>query len=585
MDGGWSEFGAWSECSADCGGGTKTKNRTCTNPAPANGGADCAGSATETQECNTQGCPVDGGYSDFGDWSECSVECEGGTQTRTRTCTNPAPANGGTDCVGDATETQNCNTNPCPVDGGWSDFGAWSQCSAECGGGTQTRTRTCTNPAPANGGADCEGSATETQYCNEHECAVNGDWSDFGDWSECSADCGGGTQTRTRTCTNPTPANRGADCVGNATETQDCNKHECPVDGGWSEFGDWSQCSADCGGGTQTRTRTCTNPAPANEGADCVGDATETQDCNTHECPVSGGWSDFGDWSECSADCGGGTQIRTRTCTNPAPANGGADCVGDATETKDCNTNPCPVDGGWSEFGAWSECSADCEGGTQTRTRTCTNPAPVYGGADCVGDATETQNCNLNPCPVDGGWSEFGAWSECSADCGGGTQKRTRTCTNPAPANGGADCVGDATETQDCNTHECPVNGGWSDFGDWSECSADCGGGTQIRTRTCTNPAPANWGADCVGDASETQNCNEHECPVDGGWSEFGAWSECSADCGGGTRKRTRTCTNPAPANGGAHCIGNSIVLEDCNKAGTLIRFFNLQYFLSYKNF
>ena len=57
---------------------------------------------------------VDGGYSDFGDWSECSAECEGGTQTRTRTCTNPSPDHGGADCVGDSSETRTCNTHPCP---------------------------------------------------------------------------------------------------------------------------------------------------------------------------------------------------------------------------------------------------------------------------------------------------------------------------------------------------------------------------------------------------------------------------------------------------------------------------------------
>ena len=38
---------------------------------------------------------------------------------------------------------------------------------------------------------------------------------------------------------------------------------------------------------------------------------------------------------------------------------------------------------------------------------------------------------------VNGGFSAFGA---CSKSCGHGTQ--TRTCTNPAPANGGTDCVG-----------------------------------------------------------------------------------------------------------------------------------------------
>ena len=57
-----------------------------------------------------------------------------------------------------------------------------------------------------------------------------------------------------------------------------------PRDGKWAEFGDWSDCSAECGGGTQTRTRTCTNPAPARGGADCVGEGEETRACNTDDC-------------------------------------------------------------------------------------------------------------------------------------------------------------------------------------------------------------------------------------------------------------------------------------------------------------
>ena len=56
---------------------------------------------------------------------------------------------------------------------------------------------------------------------------------------------------------------------------------------------------------------------------------------------------------------------------------------------------------------------------------------------------------------VDGGWSEP-EWSECSATCGGGTQTRTKTCTNPAPAYGGSDCQGESSETQDCITKDCP---------------------------------------------------------------------------------------------------------------------------------
>ena len=57
---------------------------------------------------------------------------------------------------------------------------------------------------------------------------------------------------------------------------------------------------------------------------------------------VDGGWSEFKDWSKCSANCGGGTQTGTRTCTNPPPANGGAQCTGQSTKKKECNTHPCP---------------------------------------------------------------------------------------------------------------------------------------------------------------------------------------------------------------------------------------------------
>src|SRR3989344_5073365 len=61
-----------------------------------------------------------------------------------------------------------------PVNGGWSDWSSWSDCSATtCGTtGTQTRTRTCTNPAPANGGATCIGSDTDTQSCNAPACST-----------------------------------------------------------------------------------------------------------------------------------------------------------------------------------------------------------------------------------------------------------------------------------------------------------------------------------------------------------------------------------------------------------------------------
>ena len=59
---------------------------------------------------------------------------------------------------------------------------------------------------------------------------------------------------------------------------------------------------------------------------------------------------------------------------------------------------------------------------------------------------------------VHGGYSPWSHWSQCTKSCGSGTQRRSRSCTNPLPANGGQNCSGQgqATELQSCNTHSCP---------------------------------------------------------------------------------------------------------------------------------
>lgn len=61
---------------------------------------------------------------------------------------------------------------------------------------------------------------------------------------------------------------------------------------------------------------------------------------------------------------------------------------------------------------------------------------------------------------VKGAWSCWSSWSQCSVVCGGGHYQRTRTCTSPAPANGGDICIGLHTEEALCNTHTC--DGEWA---------------------------------------------------------------------------------------------------------------------------
>ena len=57
-------------------------------------------------------------------------------------------------------------------------------------------------------------------------------------------------------------------------------------------------------------------------------------------------------------------------------------------------------------------------------------------------------------------WSAWGAWETCSAECGGGDQRRFRILlvgSDGEVAEGGGDnvCEGDHADTRGCNLHIC----------------------------------------------------------------------------------------------------------------------------------
>ena len=58
LDGGWTSWSSWTSCNVTCGGGVKSRSRSCTNPKPSNGGAVCSGSTTQNLQCNGQLCPI-----------------------------------------------------------------------------------------------------------------------------------------------------------------------------------------------------------------------------------------------------------------------------------------------------------------------------------------------------------------------------------------------------------------------------------------------------------------------------------------------------------------------------------------------
>ncbi|XP_044729254.1 hemicentin-1-like [Chrysoperla carnea] len=121
-----------------------------------------------------------------------------------------------------------------------------------------------------------------------------------------------------------------------------------------------------------------------------------------------------------------------------------------------------------------------------------------------------------------------------------------------------------AIEPQKPNDKEISRNGGWSEWSDWTKCSVACGSGVRFRYRECNNPRPLNGGNYCEGSLVNRDRCNEHPCPRNGGWSEWKNWTKCSASCGKGLKTGFRTCTNPTPLYGGKPCTGDNFTIEEC---------------------
>jgi len=115
---------------------------------------------------------------------------------------------------------------------------------------------------------------------------------------------------------------------------------------------------------------------------------------------------------------------------------------------------PAPVDCKHAAWQPWSTCTKKCGGGSQRRYRT--SQRPLHGGKPCKeSHTTETQRCNAQPCPIDGGFGMWSAWGSCSKSCDGGVSIQTRACDSPSPQFNGKACVGAAKNTKVCNTNVC----------------------------------------------------------------------------------------------------------------------------------
>ncbi|XP_050798803.1 SCO-spondin-like [Gopherus flavomarginatus] len=568
-----SPWSGWSECSRSCGLGVTFRRRDLLrNALP---GGQCERNEFDSRSCFLRACPVNGAWAPWGEWSDCDAECRGGVRSRTRSCADSPPKNGGQPCPGDAVQTEPCNLQPCGdardcgpemvhVQAGDCERGLVAPCPQSCR--ELNAERSCQSQCVE--GCRCppglylqEGSCVNISQCHcdfSQEQRLPGEMFLHDNCSQCV--CLDGVVT--------------------------CDDLTCPIHCGWSAWSPWTPCDRSCGVGMQERFRSPTNPAPANGGAPCEGDAQQVRECHT-ACvsEPAGPWSDWTPWSPCSKTCfydvdRVGVRKRFRHCNDTRE--GAGRCQGAPVEEEQCDTPPCPVEGVWTPWMAWSRCSATCDSGVQTRSRTCSNPA--YGGPECTGPLVQTRDCNSQPCralcpaPMIYQTAEEcrrgrGACPRLCLDQGAGVECATRCYPGCYCPDGlflqDDSCVpqsqclcyhqgvlyqpGDTTPRDACNnctcvagemvcgTEPCPVHCGWSGWTEWSSCSRSCNVGTRRRYRSGSDPPAAFGGRDCQGPGVEVEFCSLQPCRGSG--ADWGPWSECSVPCGGGYQNRTRGST------------------------------------------
>lgn len=157
------------------------------------------------------------------------------------------------------------------------------------------------------------------------------------------------------------------------------------------------------------------------------------------------------------------------------------------------------------------ECSVSCGGGQQTRLRSII-VYPVNGSA-CP-PVRMDRLCNMAGCPIDCSVKEWSGWSDCSADCGEGVQTRARSKVIE-PENGGDPCP-EQTQTQSCNTFACNTDCVLEDWSSWGICPKMCGGGHAERKRIIQVDSTGSGKCEAADSSArlDYEVCNDFDCQL-----------------------------------------------------------------------
>ncbi|KAK6025166.1 thrombospondin type 1 domain protein, partial [Ostertagia ostertagi] len=503
----------------------------------------------------------------YSEWTTCSQSCgSAGVSRRTVVCIDDhnrvVPDHL---CMGEAKEVaeKECNRFPCPR---WV-YGHWSECSRSCDGGVRMRHAQCMDAADKEVHYSHCGPKHDRESCNEQMCTA---WS-FGQWSTCSPDVaivsvscrnrvlvlrvhhgksvnGLSAAYHVKMAGPPRRVScvdsRGEDvraelCLAGDQEQppshRQCNLGPCPF---W-RTNDWSACSVTCGSGVRRRAAECVYREQVVDQSFC-GDAsppTTQQSCNLVPCTS---W-EVSAWGPCSVTCGNGTQTRRAHCTSGPKKEPVKDFLCDKAsrprETRTCERDPCetrvsdlltqPADVPpirWAT-GPWSECSATCGNGTQRRLVKCRDHQRDLPPEYCrdLEKVEDKRPCHIKVCAF---W-QSGPWMPCSVSCGGGWRRRAVSCDG---------LICDDTKKprmfDQCNPMTCPPksNNTWQ-ISPWTHCSVTCGGGIQRRRVWCEDAvsAKAQDESECRDAKPTTQrDCELSPCPASqlspAAW-QAGPWS------------------------------------------------------------
>ncbi|KAM8973938.1 thrombospondin type-1 domain-containing protein 4 isoform 2-T2 [Pelodytes ibericus] len=347
-------------------------------------------------------------------------------------------------------------------------------------------------------------------------------WKQVGS-TECSATCGKGSRYPSFRCVNRNTHEEVTEsfCDPNmkpSSEEEACNLFPCPA---FWDIGEWSECSKTCGLGMQHRQILCrhtyANRTLTVQPYRCQ-NLEKPETTSTCQMKICSEWQIRTEWTPCSVPCGVGQKTRDVKCVSN---------IGDIVDDEECNMKLRPNDIENCDMGAcakswflteWSDrCSAECGEGVRTRSVTCLSnhisSLPLEGCGN--NRPPESTNCDNGPCDGKVEWFT-GSWSQCSVECGTGTQQRDVICIKKT-AEGFTvvkpyECsyLERPPHQQSCHLKTCGAK--WF-YTDWSTCSKSCEGGFRIREVRCLSDDMTHSDK-CEPDLKpdDTETCNPQDC-------------------------------------------------------------------------